>query len=198
MEEMKQQKTVAPNEPTVWVRTSSIYPTLSLNQDKDAPILELQHLMNQRWSSGSSDGHEDANSKVSARSPSAPYEPTHHRCIASDELCNGHVRWRATVSSTRWTDARKSIVSDHLMVLLSAAFSQRLVWCFRLFIPPPLAHLRLLDCVEVHKSARHLEDHIQSIQVLNCSSIDLYTLCVRALSARLSLELSECKVVPTL
>jgi hypothetical protein len=56
---------------------------------------------------------------------------------------------------------------------------------------PPLTHLRLLDCVEVQESARHLEDHIQSIKVLNCSSIDF-------LSARLSLELSECKVVPTL
>jgi hypothetical protein len=28
-----------------------------------------------------------ANCKVLVRSPSAPYEPTHRRCIASDELC---------------------------------------------------------------------------------------------------------------
>jgi hypothetical protein len=48
------------------------------------------------------------------------------------------------------------------------------------------------------ESARHLEYHIQSIQVLNCSSIDLHMLCVCVLSARLILELSECKVVPTL
>jgi hypothetical protein len=66
-----------------------------------------------------------------------------------------------------------------------------------LFITPPLTHLRLLDCVEVQESSIHLEDHIQSIQVLNCSSLDL--LCfVYVLSPRLSLELSECKVVPTL
>jgi hypothetical protein len=35
-----------------------------------------------------------------------------------------------------------------------------------------------LDCVEVQESVRHLEDHIQSIQVLNCSSIDLHMLSV--------------------
>jgi hypothetical protein len=49
-----------------------------------------------------------------------------------------------------------------------------------LFIPHPLTHFRLLDCVEVHRSSRHLEDHIQSIQVLNCSSLDLHMLCVCA------------------
>jgi hypothetical protein len=41
----------------------------------------------------------------------------------------------------------------------------------------------------MQRSARHLEDHIQAIQVLNFSSKDL---CV--LSARIRLELSECKV----
>jgi hypothetical protein len=45
---------------------------------------------------------------------------------------------------------------------------------------PPLTHLRLLDCVEVQRSARHLEDHIQSIQVLNCSSLNLHMLSVCA------------------
>jgi hypothetical protein len=88
--------------------------------------------------------------------------------------------------------------SDHPMVLVSAAFSQRLFARLGLLIPPPLTHLRLLDCVEVQRSVRHIQDHIQAIQVLNCSSIDLHTLCVCALSARLSLELSECKVVTTL
>jgi hypothetical protein len=62
----------------------------------------------------------------------------------------------------------------------SVAVSQRLFGCLGLFIPPPLTHLRLLDCVEVHMSSRHLEDHIQSIQVLNCSSIDLHMLSVCA------------------
>jgi hypothetical protein len=45
----------------------------------------------------------------------------------------------------------------------------------------------------VQRSATHLEDHIQAVQVLNCSSIDLH-MFVCVLSARLSLELSECKV----
>jgi hypothetical protein len=53
----------------------------------------------------------------------------------------------------------------------------------------------VLDCVGVQRSARHLENHIQAIQVLICSSIDLHMLCVCVLSVRLSLELSECKVV---
>jgi hypothetical protein len=47
--------------------------------------------------------------------------------------------------------------------------------------------------VEVQRNARHLEDHIQTIQVLNLLIHRLaHALCV--LSARLSLELSECKV----
>jgi hypothetical protein len=57
------------------------------------------------------------------------------------------------------------------------AVSQRLAECLGLLIAPPLTHLRLLDCVEVQESERHLEDHIQSIQVLICSSIDLHMFC---------------------
>jgi hypothetical protein len=56
--------------------------------------------------------------------------------------------------------------------------SQRLFECLGLFIPPPLTHLSLLVYVEVQRSARHLEYHIQATQVLNCSSIDLRMLCV--------------------
>jgi hypothetical protein len=49
--------------------------------------------------------------------------------------------------------------------------------------------------VEVQMSARHLEDHIQAIQVLNLLIHRLaHALCVCVLSARFSLELSECKV----
>jgi hypothetical protein len=62
----------------------------------------------------------------------------------------------------------------HMTLTFLVVVSQQLLGCLGLFIPPPLTHLRLLDCVEVQKSARHLEDHIQSIQVLNCSSIDLH------------------------
>jgi hypothetical protein len=39
-------KTVAPDDPTVWVRTLSVYLTLSLNRDTDAPRRSLQHRMN--------------------------------------------------------------------------------------------------------------------------------------------------------
>jgi hypothetical protein len=75
---------------------------------------------------------------------------------------------------------RKSIASVHPTLPFLVAISQWLFVCLGLFILPPLTHLRLLDCVEVQESARHLEDHIQSIQVLNCSSIDLHMLSVCA------------------
>jgi hypothetical protein len=45
-------KTVAPDDPTVWEMTPSVYPTLSLNQDRDAPRLSLQHRMNRRLGQG--------------------------------------------------------------------------------------------------------------------------------------------------
>jgi hypothetical protein len=64
-------------------------------------------------------------------------------------------------------------------------------------MPLPLTHLRLLDCVEVQESARHLEDHIQFIKCLIAHPKTCICL-VYMLSARLSLELSECEVVPTL
>jgi hypothetical protein len=70
--------------------------------------------------------------------------------------------------------------SVHSMLPFSVAVSQRLFGRHGLFIPPPLTHLRRLDCVEVQRSSRHIEDHIQSIQVLNSSSLDLYMLCVCA------------------
>jgi hypothetical protein len=95
--------------------------------------------------------------------------------VLSENL-NGYVTWRAPDEPM----PRKSIASVHPTLSFSAAFSQRLVWCLGLFIPPPLPHLRLLDCVEVQRSSRHLEDQIQSIQVLNCSSIDLHMLSVCA------------------
>jgi hypothetical protein len=52
------------------------------------------------------------------------------------------------------------------MLPFSVVVSQQPFWYLGLFIPPPLTHLRFLDGVEVQESARHLEDHIQSIQVL--------------------------------
>jgi hypothetical protein len=180
MDETKKQKTVASDESTVWVRTPSIYPTLSLNWDRDAPRRSLKRWMNRQVCSGSSDGRVEANSKVLVAGSSAPYDPTERWCIASERLCQRSCAVEATTSTTGWTEARKNIASDHPTVLLSAAFSQRLVWCLGLFIPPSLTYLRLLDCVEVQRSARHLEDHIQPIQVLICSSIDLYMLSVCA------------------
>jgi hypothetical protein len=84
--------------------------------------------------------------------------------------------WRAPDEPT----PTKSIASVHPTLPFSVAVSQRLFGCLGLFILPPLTDLRLLDCVEVQRSSIHLEDHIQSIHVLNCSSIDLHMLSVCA------------------
>jgi hypothetical protein len=135
------------------------------------------------WSRGSvglSDGRVEATREVLAAGSLAPDEPTHRRCNASKQLCqrifNGYMAWRAPDEPT----PRKSIASVHPTLTFSEVVSQLLFGCLGLFISPPLTHLRVLDCVEVHRSSRHLEDHIQSIQVLNCSSIDLHMLCVCA------------------
>jgi hypothetical protein len=105
---------------------------------------------------------------------------SHRRCIALEQLCqqisNDYVTWRAPDEPTPW----KNIASVHPTLTFSVAVSQRLFGCLGLFIPSPLTHLRLLDCVKVQRSSRHLEDHIQSIKVLNCSSLDLQMLSVCA------------------
>jgi hypothetical protein len=84
---------------------------------------------------GLSDGVKTTNSEVFAAESSAPDEPTVHRMKRRINCVNGHVQWRATASSTGWTDAWKSIASDHPTVLLSPAFTQQLVRCLGLFIP---------------------------------------------------------------
>jgi hypothetical protein len=145
-------KTVASDDPTVWVGTPSVYPTLSLNQDRDAPRQALQHRMNRR-------------TVDAQRRSSSVREPQQLSDVggASDEPMLLKSRRRFIRRST-----------------FQRVVSQRLAECLGLFIPPPLAHLRLLDCVEVQESSRHLEDHIQSIQVLNCSSIAFHMLSVCA------------------
>jgi hypothetical protein len=126
-----------------------------------------------RGSVNLSNGPVEATRDVLAAGSSAPDEPTHRRCNASEQFCqrifNGYVTWRAPDEPT----PRKSIASVHLTLPFSVVVSQRLFGYLGLFIPPPLTHLRLLDYVEVHRSSRHLEDHIQSIQVFNCSSFRL-------------------------
>jgi hypothetical protein len=133
-----------------------------------------------RGTVGLSDGRVEATKDVLATGSSALDEPTHCRCNASEQLCqwifNGYLTWRAPDETT----PRKSIALVHPMLPFSVVVSQQLFRCLGLFIPPPLTHLRLLDCVEVHRSSKHLEDHIQSIQVHNCSSLDLHMLCVCA------------------
>jgi hypothetical protein len=80
---------------------------------------------------------------------SAPDEPAHRRCIASEQLCQriSTAKWRGR--GIGWTDALKKTALVHPTLPFSVAVSQRLFGCHGLFIPPPLTHLRLLDCVEV-------------------------------------------------
>jgi hypothetical protein len=141
----------ASDEPTPCQGEASLYPTVAWKLPETFSSRGLQHLMNRRTVG-----------------------------VKLEQLCqqifNGQVTWRAPDEPT----SRKSIASVHSTLPFSMAVSQRLFGYLGLFITPPLTHLRELDCVEVQRSSRHLEDHIQSIQVLNCLSIDLHMLSVCA------------------
>jgi hypothetical protein len=56
------------------------------------------------------------------------------------------------------------------MVQVCYPLPQQLYWPLGLFIPFPPHDLRVFDCVEVQRSVTHIEDHIQAIQVLKCTS----------------------------
>jgi hypothetical protein len=74
------------------VRTPSVYPTLSLNQDRRAKMKSSAPDEPTPWSRGSvglSDSHVEATRGVLVAGSSAPDEPTHHRCNASEQLCQG-------------------------------------------------------------------------------------------------------------
>jgi hypothetical protein len=166
------------------VRTPSVYPTLSLNRYRDAAGQPLQHRMNRHLGS-----------EIASVYPTVTKQHTEtfwrsvlqHRMNRRtvDVMCQSSCVSGSSTAKCRGghrmnRHPRKSLASVHPTLPFSAAFSQRLVSCLGLFIPPPLTHLRLLDCVEVQRSSRHIEDPIQSIQVLNCSSLDLHMLCICA------------------
>jgi hypothetical protein len=155
------EKTTTSDELTVHWREPLVYPVVVFEQDRDAPIRSLKHRMNRQVSSSSSNSHVKANRDVLAAGSSAPDESTVHWSIALEQLCQRSCTVEATPSSTEWTISQKDIASDHLTVLLWEAFSQQLVWCFGLFIPPPLAHLRLLSGIHPRYSCtegRKVED----------------------------------------
>jgi hypothetical protein len=83
-------KTVAPDDPTVSVGTPSVYSTLSLNQDRDTPRRSLQHRMVRRLGQGVAwvyPSRVEANRGDLVAGSSAPDDPTHRQCIASEQLC---------------------------------------------------------------------------------------------------------------
>jgi hypothetical protein len=143
---------VAPDELTPWSMEASVYSLVLRKLTEGFWPRSLQHRMN-RPTIGWSVGW-----------------------IVSADL--QRLRWRGGALDE--STVGKKGPSVHLTLDFSVDVSQWLFGCLGLFIPPPLTHLMLLDCVEVQRSARHLEDHIQPIQVLNCSSIDLHILCVCA------------------
>jgi hypothetical protein len=80
-------KTAASDEPTAHWRERSVYPVVVFEEDKDAPRRSLNHRMNRRVSSGSSDGCMEANTDDLAAGSSTLDEPTVRRCIASESFC---------------------------------------------------------------------------------------------------------------
>jgi hypothetical protein len=140
------------------------YSMISLNKTEMRQVRSFQHRMNRRggssssdspwvqdrdraggsedlctwWTDGvcisSSDGLEEANNKVLAAKSSALDEPTVRRCKHQMNCVTGHARWRQWLVALDEPTPGKTIASDHPMVLVSAAFSQRLIWFLRLFI----------------------------------------------------------------
>jgi hypothetical protein len=76
------------DEPTVHWRVQSVYLMNKFEQDRDASRSMQWHRMNRRVNSGSSDGLEQANSKVLAARTSTPDEPTVRWSIASEQFCH--------------------------------------------------------------------------------------------------------------
>jgi hypothetical protein len=93
-------KIAASDEPTVHWREPSVYLVVGFEQDRDAPRRNLKHRMNRRVCSGSSDGRMEATREVFAAGSSAPDDPTHRQCIASEKLRQRSYAVEATASST--------------------------------------------------------------------------------------------------
>jgi hypothetical protein len=86
------------------------------------------------------------------------------RWIVSTVMCGGRQQLEASDEPT----VGKSIASDHPMVILSTGLAQQLVCFLGLFIPLSPHHLRL------QSSMRHIQDHIQVIQVLICCLASIF------------------------
>jgi hypothetical protein len=172
------------NDPTVWVRTPSVYPTLSLNQDKDAPRWSLQHRMNWHLGQGEVLVYPTVTWKLPETFWSRGVQHRMNRCTVGVMRQSSCVRELQRLCDVGGAPDEPMLLKSRRPFIWWSTFqwvvSQRLAECLGLFIPASLTHLRFLDCVEEQKSSRHLEDHIQSIQVLNCSSLDLHMLCVCA------------------
>jgi hypothetical protein len=122
---------VAPDEPTPWSVEALAYPMVSRKLIDSFWPRSLQHQMNRRTVVWSVRWIVSADLQRLRWCGGAPDEPTVGK-----------------------------IPSVHPMLHFLVDISQRLFGRLELFIVPPLTHLRLLDCVGVQRSARHLEDHI--------------------------------------
>jgi hypothetical protein len=99
--------TVAPADPTVWVGTPSVYPTLSLNQDRDAPRQSLPHRMIRHLGQGEASVYATVAWKLTEVTWMRSLQ--HRRCIASEQLCQktSTAKWRGR--GTGLTDTLKKL-----------------------------------------------------------------------------------------
>jgi hypothetical protein len=155
-----------------------------LNEDRDAPRQPLQHRMNRRLGSEIASVYPTVTKMHTVRVWRSVLQHRMIRRTVGAERRSSSVKETQRISDVGGAPDEPMLLKSRRRFIRRSPFqravSQRLAECLGLFIPPPLTHLRLLDCAEVHRSSRHLEDHIQSIQVLICSSLDLHMLSICA------------------
>jgi hypothetical protein len=177
-------KTVALDDPTVWVGTPPVYPTISLKQDRDAPRRSIQHRMNRRLGQGEASVYPTVAWKLTETFWPWGLQHQMNRRAISAYRQSSSVRESQRLSDDGGAPDEPMLLKSRRRFIRRSTYqraaSQWLAECLGLFIPPPFTHSRLLDCMKVQESARHLEDHIQSIQVLNCSSLDLHMISLCA------------------
>jgi hypothetical protein len=156
-------KMVAPDDPTVWVGTPSVYPMPCLNQDRDAPrqvfstgwtdalVKGKRRSIQRLWRNQQRQFGEKSFSTGWTDAPSV-----HSVGAILIENFNGYVMWGGAPDEPMLLKSRRQFI---LRSTFQWAVSQRLAECLGLSIPPSLTHLRLLDSVEVQNPSKCLIAH---------------------------------------
>ena len=95
-------------------------------------------------------------SEVSARRQVASDEPTAASVEASDEFLGSLGAGRQRLVAPDEPTPTKKRPSVHPTVPFSVAVDPTALCLWGLFIPPLVAHLKLLECAEVHCRVRHI------------------------------------------